>query len=136
MPKRATLVTQEHDWKAGLRKILFSPILQRLLHDPEIYLDRICEDGESFAIDVARQTTSSLPTLGSIPTLASVGMYAFGPEGNIIAKVCPDGWSHELSPADVLDQLPESGTASRILFLRFPQGVIMRAVCLDSRAAN
>lgn len=118
-----------------MKKILFSPILQRLLDDPDLYLDRIREDGEAFADDVARQTTGIAPLPVAIPTLASVAMYAFGSDGAILDKVCPDGWPEDLTPADVLEQLPRPGQGPRILLLQFPQGVVLRAVCLDSRAA-
>ncbi len=116
-------------------KNLFSPILQRLLDDPDRYLAQIREDSETFANDVAEQVSSLDRAPSAILTLASVAMYVFDARGNVSAKVCPAEWPEQIAPADVLDQLPRKGGDSRILFLRFPQGEAVRAVCLDADTA-
>lgn len=112
-------------------KNLFSPILQRLLDDPDRYLAQIREDSETFANDVAEQVSSLDPAPSAILTLASVAMYVFNSQGNVLAKLCPVEWPEQIAPSDVLDQLPKRGTDPRILFLRFPKGEAVRAVCLD-----
>lgn len=116
-------------------KNLFSPILQRLLDDPDRYLAQIREDSETFANDIADQVSNLDPTPSAILTLASAAMYVFDTQGNVLAKVCPAEWPEQLTPADVLDQLPKNGAHPRILFLRFPQGETARAVCLDASTA-
>lgn len=114
---------------------LFSPILQRLLDDPDRYLAQVREDSETFANDVIDQVSKLDPPPSAILTLASVAMYVFDAQGNVLVKVCPAEWPQEITPADVLDQLPKTGADSRILFLRFPQGEAVRAVCLAADMA-
>lgn len=114
---------------------LFSPILQRLLDDPDRYLAEVREDSETFANDVADQVSRLDPAPSAILTLASVAMYVFGAQGNVLAKVCPAEWPEKMTPADVLDQLPKAGADPRILFLRPPQGEALRAVCLSTELA-
>lgn len=116
-------------------KNLFSPILQRLLDDPDRYLAQIREDSQTFANDVAEQVSNLDPAPSAILTLASVAMYVFDSRGNVIAKACPAEWPQDISPADVLEQLSKKVKHPRILFLRFPKGQTARAVCLDADMA-
>lgn len=118
-----------------MKSLLFSPILQRLLDEPDRYLDQIREDSEAFASNVEVQATSHVPVVGAIPTLASVAMYLFGSDGATLAKACPDGWPQTISPALILDQLPAPGQAPTVLLLHLPDGMALRAVCLENGVA-
>lgn len=117
-----------------MKDFLFSPILQRLLDEPDLHLDKIREDSESFANLVEEQARSLLPIVAAIPTLASIAIYVFGSDGKTLAKVCPEGWPHAISPTSLLDQLPSPGEAPTVLLLDIPSGGSLRAVCLENSA--
>lgn len=108
----------------------FDPVLQRLLDDPDHYLDEVRLDPERFERKVLQEKRNLSSSLGAIPTLASVAIYVFRPDGSVITEHCPEGLPDDLIFGELFDQLSPRDSGPRIQLLRWTNSFNLRAVRL------
>ncbi len=113
----------------------FDPVLQRLLDDPDHYLDKVRLDPEEFARNVFDEKRNFSAPLGAIPTLASVAIYAFKPDGSVLSERSPAGLPADLTFGELFDQLAPPDSGPRIQLLRWNDGFNLRAVRLTNSDA-
>ena len=116
-----------------MKKPVFDPVLQRLLDDPNHYLDEVRLDPEAFARNVLDEKRDFSAPLGAIPTLASIAIYAFKPDGSLLSERSPKGRPDGLSFGEFFGQLAPADSVPRIQLLRWGDGFTVRAVRLAIR---
>lgn len=118
-----------------MKKPTFDPVLQRLLDNPDHYLDKVRLDPEAFARNVLDEKRDFSAPLGAIPTLASIAIYAFKPDGSLLSERSPKGRPDGLSFGEFFGQLAPSDSVPRIQLLRWGDGFNVRAVRLANSDA-
>ncbi|MCH2236494.1 MAG: alpha/beta fold hydrolase [Blastomonas sp.] len=113
----------------------FDPVLQRVLDDPDHYLDRVRLDPEEFARSIFEEKRNFYLPLGAIPTLASVAIYVFRPDGTIISERRPAGVIDNLPFDELFEQLAPPDSGPRIQLLRWNDNLSLRAVRLTNSNA-
>ncbi|WP_133365455.1 alpha/beta fold hydrolase [Qipengyuania sediminis] len=118
-----------------MHKLPFTPVVQRLLDDPDDFLDRIRSDAAGFAEEVLEEEGPATPPSGVIPTLGSIAIAVFDTDGVLVHHVIPDWWPGDYPIAELRESLPAPDGGARLQFIRTPQGRYLRAVCVTGREA-
>jgi pimeloyl-ACP methyl ester carboxylesterase/FixJ family two-component response regulator len=103
-------------------------VLQRLLDNPDRFLDEVRSDSEGFADSTLREEAEPISPSGAIPSLASIALIVFNSDSTVIALSRPEGWPSDFAFEELFNQLPSPKEPSRILFLRAREGIGLRAV--------